>query len=61
MDFISEILRGMRDTADFEEEWGDATEADLDRAVTTTGLLHDVWFSKLAAAYKAEGAKAETE
>ena len=61
MDTISEILRGMRDTANSEEEWGDATVADLDRSVMTAGLLHDVRFSNLAAAYRAEDAKAETK
>ena len=37
-----EILRGMRDTADHEEEWGDINSKELDMAMMTTGLLHDV-------------------
>ena len=37
---ILEILRGMRDTADFEEEWGDETEASLEQAMITSSLFH---------------------
>ena len=51
----------MRDTAGFEEAWEDANEADLDQAVMTAGLLHDVKYSNLVAAYRAENIKAETE
>ena len=51
----------MRDTADFEEDWGDATNEDLDQAMMTAGLLHDVRFSSLVAAYRAEDLKIETQ
>ena len=59
-ELIGEILRGMRDAADHEEQWGDATDADLDRAVMAAGLMHDVRLSSLAAAYRAEDLKVET-
>ena len=61
VELITEILRGIRDTADFEEEWGDSNEPDLDQAMLSAGLLHDVKYSSLAAAYRVEDAKAETE
>ena len=61
LELITEMLRGMRDTADFEEEWGDETEADLDHAMLNAGLLHDVKFTSLVAAYKAQDLKEETE
>ena len=61
LELITQILRGMRDTADFEEEWGDAMEVDLDNAVMTAGLLHDVQFSSIVAAYRAEDLKSDTE
>ena len=61
LELVTEILRGMRDTADHEEEWGDANSKELDMAMVTTGLLHDVRFSSLAAAYRAEDLKRETE
>ena len=54
LELITEILRGMRDTADFEEDWGDAQDGDLDQAMLTAGLLHDVRFPSLVAAYRAE-------
>ena len=55
------MLRGMRDTADFEEEWGDQNEADLDHAMLNAGLLHDVKFTSLAAAYRAKDLEEETK
>ena len=61
LELISELLRGMRDTADFEEEWGDANEKDLDAAMITSGLLHDVKNTSLVAAYRAQDLKDETE
>ena len=61
LELVSEILRGMRDTADHEEDWGDATEPELNVAMLTTGLMHDVKYSSLAAAYRAENLKAETQ
>ena len=42
---IIEILRRMRDTADFEEEWGDETEASLEQAMITSSLFHSPKFS----------------
>ena len=47
---ITEMLRGMGDTADFEEELGDETEADLTHALLKGGPLHGVRFTSLAAA-----------
>ena len=61
LDLISEIIRGMRDTADHEEEWGDSTEAEVDKAMITAGLFHDVKYSSLAAAYRSQDAMARTE
>ena len=61
LELVTDILRGMRDTADHEEEWGDANSVELDNAMLTTGLLHDVRFSSLAAAYRAEDLKHETQ
>ena len=60
-ELINEMLRGMRDTADFEEEWGDETEADLDHAMLNAGLLDDMKFTSLVAAYRAQDLKEETE
>ena len=60
IELITEILRGIRDTADLEEEWGDANDPDVDKAATTAGLMHDIEPSSLAAAYRAENAKADT-
>ena len=60
-ELITEILRGIRDTADFEESWGDANEKDLDQAMVTAGLMHDVRFSSLVAAYRAEDIRLETQ
>ena len=51
LDLISEILRGIRDTADFEEEWGDETEKDLETAMLTNSLFHDPKMSSLVAAH----------
>ena len=61
LELITEMLRGMRDTADFEEEWGDAMEVDIGNATMSAGLLHDFNFSSLVAAYRAEDLKNETE
>ena len=61
LELVTDILRGIRDTADHEEEWGDATDQELNSAVVTAGLLHDVRFSSLVAAYRAEDALSETK
>ena len=57
---IIEILRGMRDTADFEEEWGDETEASIEKAMMTSSLFHSPKFSTLVAAYRAQDLEDET-
>ena len=56
-ELIGEILRGMRDTADHEEQWGDANDVELDHAVMAVGLMYDVRFSSLVAAYRADDLK----
>ena len=61
LELVTDILRGIRDTADHEEEWGDATEKELESAMVTAGLLHDVKFSSLVAAYRAEDLLVETK
>ena len=42
IELITEILRGIRDTADLKEECGDANDPDVDKAATTAGLMHDI-------------------
>ena len=49
LELVTEIVRGMRDAADFEEDWGDALDSDLDVAMLSAGLLHDVRYSNLVA------------
>ena len=61
MQLVTDILRGMRDTADHEEEWGDSNDAGLDNAMVTANVLHDVKYSSLVAAYRAEDRKVETQ
>ena len=61
IELITEILRGMRDTADFEEEWGDETESSINQAMLSSSLLHDVKFTSLAAAYRAKDLEEETK
>ena len=51
----------MRDTADFEEEWGDEVEANLDHAMLNAGLLHDVKFTSLVSAHRAKDLEEETQ
>ena len=52
---------GVRDTADFDEKTGDETKSDLSHAILNAGLLHDVKFTGLVAAYRAQDLKEETE
>ena len=61
LELVTEILRGIRDTADHEEEWGDSTDRDLEQQMITASVMHDVKHSSLAAAYRAEDVKGETE
>ena len=61
IELITEMLRGMRGTASFEEEWIDQNDADLDHAMLNAGLLHDVKFTSLAAAYRAKDLEEETK
>lgn len=61
MELINEIMKGMMDTADSEEEWGDETEEGLDRAMLSASLVHDTKFTSLAAAYRAQDLREETE
>ena len=42
LDLITEILRGMRDTADHEDKWDDGHGSDVDTAVKSAGMLHDI-------------------
>ena len=44
----------MRDTADFEEEWGDEEVTKLDSIMMSAALMHEPKFTSLAAAMKAE-------
>ena len=60
IELITDILRGMRDTSDAEEKWGDECHADVASAMVTAGMLHDVKHTGIAAAYMAEDTKAAT-
>ena len=61
LELITGILRGIRDTADHEEEWGDECVSSLDATVMSAALLHNVRASSLVAAYRAQDLKEETE
>ena len=61
LDLIVEILRGMRDTADFEEEWGDETESGIAEAMLTSSVFHSPKYSSLVAAYRAKDLEEETK
>ena len=61
IELITGILKGIRDTADHEEEWGDECVSSLDSTVMSAALLHDVRTSSLVAAYRAQDLKEETE
>ena len=58
---LSKILRGVRDTADAEEKWGDECSSELLSTMKSVGMLHDVHDISVAAAYKADDLMAETE
>ena len=60
LELITEILRGIRDTADHEEEWGDECVSSLDATVMSAALLHDTRCSSLVAAYRAQDLEEET-
>ena len=51
----------MRDTAGFDEEWGDKTEASIEKAMITSSLFHSPKFSTLVAAYLAHDLEEETK
>ena len=59
LELITEILRGMRDTADHEEQWGDEADRDLDATMLSAGRLHDPKFSNIVAAYRAKDSEEE--
>ena len=61
IELITEILRGIRDTADAEEKWGDECHEELSIAMIKAGLLHDVKTINVASAYAAEDKMAETK
>ena len=61
LELISEILRGIRDTADHEEDWDDSLGKDVENATKVAGCFHDVKDINLGAVYKAEDAMAKTE
>ena len=41
LELISEILRGIRDTADHEEDWGDSHGKDVQSATKVAACFHD--------------------
>ena len=61
LELITEILRGIRDTADAEEKWGDEVNEDVASAMSAAGLFHDVKTVGVAAALKSEDKVLATE
>ena len=61
LELISEILRGIRDTADHEDDWGDSHGEDVEKATKVAGCFHDDTNTSLGAAYRTEDALAKTE
>ena len=61
IELVTEILRGVRDTADAEEKWGDECSEELIASMRTAGVMHDVHDVSVAAAYRAEDLDAATE
>ena len=61
LELITEILKGIRDTADHEEEWGDEEVSTLNSTMMNAALMHDPRFTGLVAAYRAQDLKVETE
>ena len=60
-ELTSDILRGMRDTADAAEDWGDSNGKEVVTSMNSPGLMHDCKRMNLAAAYQAEEAPKDTE
>ena len=58
---LRKTFRGMRDTADAEEKWGDETTTDVATAMCAAELFHDVHTTSVAAAYTNEDLNAATE
>ena len=61
VELVSDILRGMRDTADAEEKWGDETSTDIATAMCAAGVFQDVHTTSVAAAYRNEDLDAATQ
>ena len=61
IELVTEILRGVRDTADAEEKWGDECSEELIASMRTAGVMHDVHDVSVAAAYRSEDLDAATE
>lgn len=61
IELITEILRGMRDTADAEEKWGDENEVDVEVAMKSAALFHGSDFINSVNAYKDQDLIKETE
>ena len=61
IELVTEILRGVRDTSDAEEKWGDECSDEILAKMTTVGMMHDVKDVSVAAAYRSEDKIASTE
>lgn len=61
IELVTEILRGIRDTADAEEKWGDECSEELSSKMKVVGSMHDAHNVSVAAAYRAEDMNASTE
>ena len=54
LDLIVEIIMGMRDAADFEEDWGDETEGGIAQSMIASSMFHSPKYSSLVAGYRAK-------
>ena len=58
---MTEILRGIRDTADAQQKWGDECSEELSSKMRSIGSMHDVQDVSVAAAYRAGDENSSTE
>ena len=61
IELVTEILRGIRDTADAQEKWGDECPQEILTTMKSAGAFQDVKQVSVAAAYKSEDKIAATE
>ena len=61
IELVTEIIRGVRDTADAEDKWGHECSDEISQKLRSAGVLHDVTNASVAAAYRAEDMESFTE